>query len=409
MDSEFSDSLGEWPVMLETTIAGGRAIATTVAGATITVAAIVFSITALSTQMASNQYSPRALGEFFDDAFQQTIIGLVVGTFTYSLLVLASLGSAIADGSGARPSISVTISLALGVASAIGIVGYINHSLRRMQIDSVVRRIATSSIAAIDRHLERTEDGEIDSDGRPPQGDSRALKSDTGGWVVAIEEDRALATLPRESTARVDVRLGEAVSPGDRVITVWPDPGEDWDGATTLLRSVVTASERSLDLDPTFGIRQLVDIALRALSPGINDPSTAVDVIHHLKTPVRTVLLSDAPRRVFSGEEGRRVFLAMTPGRSDYVHQAFSEIRLAAGRQPYVVSALLEVLGDLKTDLEEAELGDRVGAVEQELRSTIATAKTSRLPEQDLKRALERAAMTGYLEEAESSGQSGKR
>jgi len=78
--------------LLDTTVAGGRAIASAVAGATITVAAIVFSITALTTQMASNQYSPRALGEFFEDRFQQSVIGLVVGTFTYSLLVLGSLG-----------------------------------------------------------------------------------------------------------------------------------------------------------------------------------------------------------------------------------------------------------------------------------------------------------------------------
>lgn len=404
IDSAFPDPLGSLPFILETTVAGGRAIATTVAGATITVAAIVFSITALSTQMVSSQYSPRSLGGFFEDPFQQTIIGLVVGTFTYSLMVLASLGSAIADGSEATTSISVTFSLVLGVLSVIGIVGYINHSLRRMQIDSVVRRIANASIAAIHRHLERTDEEETTADGSPPKGDSRALKTETGGWVVTIDEEQALKALPPESTARVDVRLGEAVAPGDRIIVVWPDPGEDWEGAPALLRSVVTAQERSLDLDPTFGIRQLVDIGLRALSPGINDPTTAVDVVHHLKTPVRTVLLSDAPRRVFSGPDNRRVFLYRTPGRSDYVYQAFSEIRLIAGRQPYVLSALLEVLGDLKADLEEADLSERVGAVDHELRATIETAQSSGLPENDLRRVLERATVSHYLEDSEDSG-----
>lgn len=400
----FPDPLDELPFILETTVAGGRAIATTVAGATITVAAIVFSITALSTQMASSQYSPRSLGGFFEDPFQQTIIGLIVGTFTYSLMVLASLGSAIADGSGATTSVSVTFAMVLAVASVIGIVAYINHSLRRMQIDSVVRRIATDSISAIERHLERTGEEEASSDGAPPQGDSRTLKTETGGWVVTIDEEQALHALPSGSTARIDVRLGEAVAPGDRIIVVWPDPGEDWEGAPALLRSVVTAQERSLDLDPTFGIRQLVDIGLRALSPGINDPTTAVDVVHHLKTPVRTVLLSDAPRRVFSGPDNRRVFLSQTPGRSDYVYQAFSEIRLFAGRQPYVLSALLEVLGDLKADLEEADLSERAGAVDHELRATIETARGSGLPEDDLERVLKRAAVSHYLEESEDSG-----
>lgn len=398
LDARFGDTLAEWPVILGATVAGGRAIASAVAGATITVAAIVFSITALTTQMASTQYSPRAVGEFFEDPFQQSIIGLVVGTFTYSLVLLASLGSALLDGSRATPSLAVSICIALGVASAIGIVAYINHSLRRMQIDSVVRRIASSSIEAIERHLnERGNDGTI-VEGRPPESESRRLKSNRGGWVVTIDEQAILEALPPGSTAKVDVRIGEAVSVNDRIMTIWPDPGESWQGFDRLSRAIVTAHERSVELDPTFGLRQLVDIALKALSPGVNDPTTAVDVIHHLKTPVRTVLLSDAPQRVFAGPDDRRVFLAGLPGRSDYVHVAFSEIRLAAQRQPYVLAALIEVLGDLEEDLAEADLEERQGAVMEELRLTIDSARRGDLPEPDLRRILDRVSMTDLLD-----------
>lgn len=384
VDGNFGHSLESWPI-LAATVAGGRAIATTVAGATITVAAIVFSITALSTQMAANQYSPRVVGGFFEDPIQQMIIGLVVGTFTYCLLLLASLSSAIIDATEASPSVSVTIALALGVISSIAIVAYINHSLRRMQIDSVVRRIAASSIKAIERHLEEAAPGSVDH-GPPPQGESGVVRSKSGGWVVAIDPDQALESIPSDSTARVDVRLGEAVSVDDRIVTLWPAPPEEWSGADGLRRAVLTAPERSLDLDPTFGIRQLVDIGLRALSPGVNDPTTAVDVIHHLKTPVRTVLLSEAPRRVFTGAGNRRVFLAETPSRSDYVHSAFSEIRLAAYGQPYVLRALIEVLGDLHSDLSQDGLEGRESAVQQELELTVTQARESGLPDADLQR-----------------------
>lgn len=404
LDARFGETLKDWPVILGTTVSGARAIAASVAGATITVAAIVFSITALSTQMAANQYSPRALGEFFEDPFQQAIIGLVVGTFTYSLLVLGSFGSGVVDGSSATPSASVTLSVALGVISAVGIVAYINHSLRRMQIDSVVQRIAADSIRAIDRHLNSAEKDDEPGDGPSPQGEARTIKSAKGGWVVSIDAETALKALPPESTARVDVRVGEAVSIGDRIITVWPDPGEGWHGESQIRRTVTTAHERSLELDPTFGIRQLVDIALRALSPGVNDPSTAADVIHHLKTPVRTVLLSEAPRRVFAGPELRKLFLSRAPARSDYVHAAFSEIRLAAAGQPYVLSALLEVLGDLKRDIEQADLSERGGAVTEELELTLTMARSSRLPEADLKRVLEQWTSDDYLEEDDSPG-----
>lgn len=403
LDARFGETLEDWPVILGTTVSGARAIAASVAGATITVAAIVFSITALSTQMAANQYSPRALGEFFEDPFQQAIIGLVVGTFTYSLLVLGSLGSGIVDGSAATPSASVTLDIVLGVASAVGIVAYINHSLRRMQIDSVVQRIAADSIRAIDRHLDDDQQEDEAGDGLSPRGEARAIRSDIGGWVVSIDAEAALQALPPASTARVDVRVGEAVSVGDRIITVWPDPGDEWHGESHIHRAITTAHERSLELDPTFGIRQLVDIALRALSPGVNDPTTAVDVIHHLKRPVRTVLLSDAPRRVFAGPGNRKVFLSRAPGRSEYVHAAFTEIRLAAAGQPYVIRALLEVLGDLKSDLAYADLSERGGPVTEELELTLAMARASRLPEADLRRVLEQWASVDYLE-VDSSG-----
>lgn len=388
IDSHYEDGLDSLPIVLGTTVAGGRAIATTVASATITVAAIVFSITALSTQMAANQYSPRALGGFFEDPFQQVIIGLVVGTFTYSLLILASLSNAIIDGSDPTPSLSVTVAIVLGVASAIGIVAYINHSLRRMEIDSVVRRIASGSIRAIEKHLAER-DPDTPAEGPRPQGDSIHIESASEGWVIGIDIKRLLGAMPAESTVRVDVRLGEAVSKGDRLLTLWPDPGDAWEGRGGMAKAVITAPERSLEHDPTFGIRQLVDIALRALSPGVNDPTTAVDVVHHLKTPVRTVLLSDAPRRVYSGPDARKVFLAQTPGRSDYVVMAFSEIRLAATSQPYVLSALIEVLQDLKGDLRDAALEGREAAIDSELELIEAAARESGFPGPDLDRVLD--------------------
>lgn len=391
LDATFADSLENWPIVLGTTVAGGRAVLTTIASATITVAAIVFSITALSTQMAASQYSPRVLGGFFEDSFQQAVIGLIVGTFLYALVVLASVSSAIIDGGvEATPSISVTVALVLGVVSAISIVWYINRSLRRMQIDSVVRRIAGASLKAIDRYLDSDGDGKsVDVSSTPtPEGSSSVIHSTAGGWVTQIDAERALAALPPSSLARIDVTVGDAISKDDRIATIWPDPGEDWSGVSQVRRSIITASERSLELDPTFGIRQLVDIALRALSPGVNDPTTAVDVIFHLKTPVRKILLADAPRRVFAGEDGRRVFLAETPGRTEYIHDAFSEIRLAASGQPHVLNSLIEVLTDLKSDLERAGLSGRRSAVEEELELTVELARRSRFPEPDLRRVL---------------------
>ncbi len=396
LDSRFADSLTDASYLLASTVAGGRSIATTVAGATITVAAIVFSITALSSQIAANQYSPRAVRGFFEDAFQQIIIGLIVGTFTYSLLILGALSTSLAGSVEPVPSVSVTIAIVLGVASAIGIVGYIDHSLRRFQIDAVVRRIADGTLNAVHRQHRGQPDKPMDTESPAPSGKSGSVTATRTGWIQRINPKQLARALPPNTVVRIRVRLGEAVSSGDRLATVWPDPSESHEVVQSIRKVIITARERSLENDPGFGIRQLSDIALKALSPGINDPTTAVDVIHHLKVPIRAILQSDPPIRVYNGPEGQRVYLAETLSRSDFVHSAFAEIRLAAHSQPSVLRALLEVLTDLTTEMEGADLTGRIGALEQEITLTIAATKDSGLPEPDIARVL-----AGY-EKAES-------
>jgi uncharacterized membrane protein len=388
----FEGTETRFPFLLSTTVAGGRVIVTTVAGATITVAAIVFSITALSTQMAANQYSPRALRGFFEDPFQQVVLGLVVGTFIYSLIVLGGLGAVVDDGANPARSVSVTLAIALGVVSVIGIVLYLDHSLRRVQIDAVVQRIAGAALDAVRREHREVGNSKQSLEGTAtPHGDPLTIVADRSGWILHIEARELASRLPPDAVARVGVRLGEAVSVGDRLVTIWPSPGDDARLARRVRRSIRAGKERSVGTNPAFGIRLLVDIALKALSPGVNDPTTAVDVIHHLKVPIREILISEHPTRVFSGPAGQRVFLAETPSRSDYVHGAFSEIRLAASGQPFVLQALMEVLGDLVDELEAADLTGREDALTEELTLTVDEAKNSGMPEQDVARVLRSA------------------
>ncbi len=388
LDSSYATGLEGSSYLLAATVVGGRSIATSVAGATITVAAIVFSITALSSQIAANQYSPRAVRGFFEDPFQQLIIGLIVGTFTYSLLILGALSTSVAGSVEPVPSFSITINIVLGVASAIGIVAYIDHSLQRFQVDAVVRRIANGTLVAVKRQMRDQPAESVDTSAVQPSGKSGVVIAKQSGWIQRIEPRKLARSLPPGTAVRIGVRLGEPVSVGDQLATVWPDPAENPTVANAVRRAITSARERSLEDDPGFGIRQLSDIALKALSPGINDPTTAVDVIHHLKVPIREILVSAPPTRVYNGPDGQRIYLAETPSRSDSIHAAFAEIRLAAGRQPSVLKALLEVLGDLTTELEGAELTGRLGSLKEEVELTIAATRSSGLPEQDIARVL---------------------
>jgi uncharacterized membrane protein len=388
LDTTWASDLGETPYLLAATVAGGRSIATTVAGATITVAAVVFSITALSSQIAANQYSPRAVRGFFEDRVQQVVIGIVVGTFTYCLLILGRLSTSVVGAALPTPSIAITLAVILGVVSAIGIVAYIDHSLRRFQVDSVVRRIADGTVRSINERHRAESPTTVHTDTPSPSGESGVVTSSRTGWVQGVQPGKLAKSMPATTTVRIAVALGESVSSGDVLATVWPSSAID-DAVTEVVRSaIVTDRDRSLDNDPSFGVRQLVDIALKALSPGINDPTTAVDVVHHLKVPIRAVLQSDPPERVFYGSEGQRVYLAEAPSRSDFVHQAFSEIRLAAPSQPSVLRALLDVLTSLREELTGAHLQGRVGALDEEIRLTIDATRNSALPLEDIARVL---------------------
>jgi len=379
----------ELPLVLATSVAGGRTIAASVAGGTITVAAVVFSITALMSQIATSQYSPRAVAGFLDDRFQQIVLGFVVGTFVFAIVVMAWLGSMTDGEQAARPSLSVTGTAVLGVASAVAIVAYIDHSLRRMRIDSVVRRIAETTVDAI-RRQDRTHDSTADLLGRPqPRGEPVRLRASGHGWVQSIDAPRLAEILPPASFAAVEVRIGEAVSAGDLLLTVWPADGTgDPQRPRTLERAIRTGRVRLVAGDPAYGIRQLVDIALRALSPGVNDPSTAVDVVHLLKLPIREILTLDPARRVYTGPSQQRVFLTERPSRSDHVHDAFGEIRLAASAQPAVLRALTEILADLIKELEHNERKDRATALREEARLVIEAATASNFADVDLERAI---------------------
>jgi uncharacterized membrane protein len=399
VDTRNIEYLAQNPLILSATVSGGRAIATTVAGATITVAAIVFSITALLTQEAATQYSPRSVGGFIEDLFQQSVIGLVLGTFTFSLVILAGLNDVLDQTEEATPTLSVTLAIVFGVISAIAIVAYIDHSMRRMQIDNVVRRIAGDALEAV-RHEQRqrqVDTGQAKTETGPPEGEPSRVRSSKVGWVVGIDGSHLLDALPPRTTANVEVRVGEAVSRGDHIATVWADSGDltlTPQAEREIEKAIQTDAQRSEETDAAFGIRQLTDIALRAISPAVNDPTTAVDVIHHLKVPLREILAAEAPLRVLEGPEGRTAFLSEAPSRSDYVHHAFSEIRLSASSHPLVLRALLEVLHDLKADFGNNGSQGRLAAVEEEFRLTLDAALKSDLPEPDIRRIV-----YGYREE----------
>jgi len=349
--------LPEWLPLLPTTVASARAILSTVAGATITVAAIVFSITALTVQLASTQYSLRIVGVLFRDTFQQVVIGVVTGTFVFSLLVLGSVRVA-GDGPGsATPSAAATLAITMAVISMLLIIGFISHVLQRIRLDVLIRRIARETTEEFRKLLPKEkpsipEDSfSADSLSDEP---SVAVVSTKSGWITEIDELQMLKAVEDGGVIRVDVEVGQHLQTGATIATLWSaKTAVDVEGRVR--EGVSLANNRRIEGDPGFGLRLMADIALKALSPGINDPATAVDVVSHLGEPLAEILTRETPQRIMTDERGCRSFRPIRADRDDYIHNALREIRLNAGPHPDVVAAVIDLAGHLKARLEPGQ------------------------------------------------------
>lgn len=184
---------------------------------------------------------------------------------------------------------------------------------------------------------------------------------------------------------------------GEPLATVWPQVDEAT--ASRIRKAVEVSRVRSIHKDPAHGVRQLVDIALRALSPALNDATTGADVVHHLSGPIRAILLRDLPGRVHTALDDRRVYLPHSLTHSDYVHLAFQEIRINALDQPHVLRALLETLSSLIGIVTRAGHGGRTSALRYEAATTLDVIRDSRMPARDQQMLIDFARRVGLANE----------
>lgn len=395
LDDVLSGADSAW--LVSTTVDSARSILSTVATATVTVAAIVFSMTAVVVQLATSQFSPRVTQGFLRNRFQQFTIGITVGTFVYSLLILTSVRGS-EEGTPPTHNVSVSIAVVLGVVSMLMIVSFIDRIMRSMRIDTVVRQLADQ----VERSIARMGTPGVHDESAvtlPDTSTSTLVPIATSGWVESIDVATLLAALPSGGSVRVELKVGDFMADGEPLATVWPEVDE---AAVSQIRAGVSISRvRTITNDPAYGIRQMVDIALRALSPALNDATTGADVVHHLSGAVRSVLLRDLPARVRVGDDNRRVFLPRSLTHSDYVHAAFREIRINAINQPHVLRALLETLSSLIGIVERAGFDGRTSALKVEADATLDVVASSAMTDHDKEALVSFARSVGLIGDAD--------
>jgi uncharacterized membrane protein len=334
-----------------------RQILTTLAGAVITVVGVVFSIMIVTLTLASTQFGPRMLRNFIRDRGTQLTLGTFVATFVYATLVLISIG-----GSNGQfvPHLSITVSVVLVAASMGVLIYFIHHIATSIQLPQVIASIARDLSRAID--AEGTAVGPALEAG-PSVVELLRRLTESGGTVGAPSsgylqfiKHREMVRLASEKGAVIRLldRPGHFLVRGHPIATVWP-PQAAQEVADALRRAHITGPNRTLAQDLAFAVDQLVEIAIRALSPAVNDTFTALTCIDWLGDSLVKVTAQWHPVRVHRDVHGYVRVITAHVSYERLVERAFEKIRQAGRGMPAVLIRQLEAITKIIEYVERPE------------------------------------------------------
>lgn len=273
----------QWGFLYPGPPAGARSYLSSIVTAMIAFTGLVFSITIVVLQLTSGQFSPRVLRMFLSDRTIQFTLGVFVATFVYALVVQRAVRGDDTE-SVAVPRISVTVAFAFVLASVALFIRYIDHMVNMIRVASIIDAIADESRTLLERLFPPNPDA-VDT-GTPLPSVARDVPAPRPGVLVSVNE-AGLAGLAVDAGCVITLRLrvGDFIPAGAALFTVHGEPAEPDQLAKRAFRQVALDTERTMEQDLAFGFRQLVDIAERALSPSVNDPTTAcqsIDALHDL-------------------------------------------------------------------------------------------------------------------------------
>ncbi|AYG79402.1 hypothetical protein DWB77_01516 [Streptomyces hundungensis] len=321
-----------------------KPVISTVSSAMMTFIGVVFSISLVAVQMASGQFTPRVVRIFMRSRITKLTFAVFLATFTLTLLVLTSFESdAQAHLVTTVPFLQSVLTLLMVALSLFLFIAYVNSTLRLMRVGYVIDRITGESLRVIDKM---------------PRGDvdARELGPAIGrvGYVgrAGVLRDVNIARLVRAAqrqgvVLRLIPRLGDFVVPGTPLLAVHGGEEGRAPSRGALRYTVSVGVERTFHQDLGFGLRQLCDIALRALSAAINDPTTAVQCLDRIVQLLSA--LADRPLGAVGHPDGDGVVRLVqdVPDWSDVVDLAFAEVRMCAVGSPQVTRRIMAGLDDL--------------------------------------------------------------
>ena len=348
----------------------GREVLIAIAAAIITVIGVVFSITILAVTFASQQFGPRMMRNFVRDIGNQMTLGVFVATFVYSTLALGSL--AITGPHGVFvPHLSIVVAEALLLVDVGVLIYFIHHIAKSIQLPEV--------IAGIARDLTPEIDAEFPEESAEPKEPEPVGYGTSAAEVMKVLEERG-AAVPAvtsgylqfvgyaqlvdlatqiDAVIRLTHRPGHFIAAGRPLATVWPR-GAAQQVAQALAKAHVTGPHRTLMQDPVFAIDQLVEIAIRALSPAVNDTFTALTCIDWLSSGLRRVSGRTLGEGIYRDHSGRVRLIEPAPSYARMANRAFDKIRQSsrgiAVVMIHMMDALSAVMEETRTEAQRRVL-----------------------------------------------------
>lgn len=349
------------PAVLAAYLFGGgadaaREVLGAVATSLITVTSLTFSLTLLTLQLASSQYTPRLLRTFAADRFVQRTLALFLATFVYALTVLRTVRNDSAGATEFVPQIAVTVAYLMAMASVLALVLFLGHLVGQIRIETMLEHVCADIKDTAARLLDRPDDS-LDPDFAPsPPADASAVTARSSGFLVEVDEHALLAAaVDADVVIWIDRPVGSGVVAGVPVAFCWSTDRQAVSRNEERLASVrakvagalETGIERTATQDIGYGLRQLTDVVVRALSPGINDPTTAVHGLNSCSASLCELAGYRLGRRILQDDRGiPRVVLAR-PDLPELLDLVCSQPQHYGAGDPAVVERLLLLLREL--------------------------------------------------------------
>jgi len=329
---------------------GASAVLQIIASSMITIAGVVFSMTLVALSLASSQLGPRLMRNFMRDTSNQVVLGTFIATFLYCLLVLRTIRRA--EEIAFVPHLSVTLGLAFALASLGVLIYFIHHVSVSIQADEIIAHVNAELNAGIE-HMFPVEMGV----GKLPQdisvdqafdAEAEPVIAAEDGYLQLIDVDSLMALASQhDALFRVECRPGRYVIEGNPLVMVWPRDRLNEELALKIRSTFALGTQRTSAQDLEFSVDQLVEIAARALSTGINDPFTAISCVDRLASALAKLARRDFPSPYRLDDDERLRVVACPFTFEGIAGATFNPIRQHARGNAAVTIRLLEVIADI--------------------------------------------------------------